>query len=350
MVVRGSAWEAASWTSCVGRWDFVPWAGWRATAILAAVSSFQDRVPDRVLAVVAAVTAVAAYLLVVLGGTVRVTDSGMGCPDWPLCHGGLGPAGGTHAVWEQSHRYVVVLVTVLVLVTGTLAWRARVRQPQVAWLLAAAVATLVVQAVLGAVTVWTHNAPATVALHLIVGMILLALVVAAAVRAGMRRAVPSVAWRGRLGWMAVVAVFAVVVSGAVVTNADADTACPSWPLCSGRAAHDLVAIQLVHRGVVAAAVLVLAALSLRCLRRPADRTDRRMGGALLIALGAQVLAGAVVATQGATPAAEDVHLAVGAGLWCVVVAIAARQTWRREQRRDHTLNPVLAAATLDPKR
>jgi heme A synthase len=285
--------------------------------------SLKDHTPDRVLVVTATVTAVATYALVVLGSTVRVTDSGMGCPDWPLCNGRLGPAGGTHALWEQSHRYVVVLVTVLVLATAALAWRRRVRQPQVARLLAVAVATLIAQAVLGAITVWTHNAPVTVALHLAFGMVLLALVVAAAVRSATPHRVTA-AWRDRLSRIAVVTVFAVVVSGAVVTNADADTACPSWPLCSGHAARHLVALQLVHRGIVAVAVVVLAALSLRCWRRRADRADRWLGVALLIVLGAQVAAGAMVATRGATAAAQDLHLALGAAVWCVVVTMAAR--------------------------
>ena len=191
-------------------------------------------------------------------------------------------------------------------------------------LLAAAVVTLIAQAVLGAITVWTHNAPVTVGLHLALGMILLGLVVAATVRAGMRRPAPGVAWHDRLSSMAVLTVFAVVVSGTVVTDADADTACPSWPLCSGGAVRHLVVIQLVHRGIVAAAVVVLAALGVRCWRRRTARAERWLGVALLIVLGAQVAAGALVATRGATSAAEDLHLALGATLWCVVVTMAAR--------------------------
>ncbi len=85
-----------------------------------------------------------------------------------------------------------------------------------------------------------------------------------------------------------------------------------------------MALQLVHRGIVAVAVVVLAALSLRCWRRRADRADRWLGLALLIVLGAQVAAGAMVATRGATAAAEDLHLALGAAVWCVVVTMAAR--------------------------
>jgi heme A synthase len=273
--------------------------------------------PDRKLFAAVAGTAAATYALVVLGSTVRVTGSGMGCPDWPLCHGQLGPAGGVHTLLEQSHRYLVVLVTLLVVGTaGWARWRSR-RRPDVIRLLTFAVAALAVQAVLGAVTVWTKNAPLTVAAHLAVAMVLLALLVAAAVRAGTSW---SEARRDRLAWTAVTATFVVVLSGAVVADAGADTACPSWPLCAGRAGPArLVALQLAHRGIVAVTVAALIALALRCWPR-----DHGLSLALLILLTAQVAAGALVVVGGATAWAEDLHLALAAALWCVVVALVAR--------------------------
>src|SRR5674476_1238816 len=68
-------------------------------------------------------TVVAAYGLVVLGSTVRVTNSGMGCPGWPLCAGQVGPIAQLHPLIEQSHRYLASLVTILILALAALAWR-----------------------------------------------------------------------------------------------------------------------------------------------------------------------------------------------------------------------------------
>lgn len=55
-----------------------------------------------------------AYLLVVLGDTVRFTESGMGCRSWPLCNGSAGLSGSYHALLEQSHRYLAAIVSILV--------------------------------------------------------------------------------------------------------------------------------------------------------------------------------------------------------------------------------------------
>lgn len=55
---------------------------------------------------VALVTLVATAGLILLGSTVRMTESGMGCRSWPLCNGAIGPVGGFHSLLEQSHRYL----------------------------------------------------------------------------------------------------------------------------------------------------------------------------------------------------------------------------------------------------
>ncbi|MHB1472577.1 MAG: COX15/CtaA family protein [Dermatophilaceae bacterium] len=72
-------------------------------------------------------SAVSAYALIIFGSPVRVSDSGMGCPDWPLCDGNVGPVYEFHALMEQTHRYLAAVVTVLAVATALLALRARPR-------------------------------------------------------------------------------------------------------------------------------------------------------------------------------------------------------------------------------
>jgi heme a synthase len=59
---------------------------------------------SRWLSGIAVSSAVMAYGLIIFGSQVRVSDSGMGCPDWPLCEGKVGPLQEFHAVIEQTHR------------------------------------------------------------------------------------------------------------------------------------------------------------------------------------------------------------------------------------------------------
>src|SRR5256885_2622851 len=76
-------------------------------------------------------TAVATYALVVLGGVVRVSGSGLGCPDWPLCHGRLLPPLDLHSIIEYSHRTTASLASTLIVLTAEDASRARREHPDI---------------------------------------------------------------------------------------------------------------------------------------------------------------------------------------------------------------------------
>src|SRR6185437_11083173 len=120
----------------------------------------------------ARVAAASAYLLIVLGAVVRISGSGMGCGDhWPLCNGHLfPPLDDIRTVIEWSHRLVAGVVSILVVALVALDWRR-------AW---PALALLIVQILLGAVTVKTELKPVLVILHLATAMLLLAALIVAA--------------------------------------------------------------------------------------------------------------------------------------------------------------------------
>lgn len=268
-----------------------------------------------------------AYLLVVLGDTVRVTESGMGCRSWPLCNGSAGLSGSYHAMLEQSHRYLAATVSVLVAAVFAVAWR-RARNDRLTFRSAAAALGLIaVQVLLGAITVFAHNAGWTVALHLAGAWLVVAAVTVTAV--GVRRAsAPAIARTGapdvRLGLTAAVALFALSVSGMLVLHEGASNACPGWPTCgSGTAAVGLVALQYLHRSLaLLASVLVVAAAARAWRARPTGLARRALAGGAVALLAATAAAGAVVATTGAPPAAQGIHLAVASALWIAVVAMA----------------------------
>src|SRR5467141_3689588 len=132
----------------------------------------------------AVLTAVFAYLQIALGGLVRVSGSGLGCPDWPLCHGRPYPPADPHAIVEYSHRAVGSVTGILIIATVVLAWVVfRSRRPLVAWLATASLIGVVGEGAVGGVVVANDLQPWLVVVHLGLAMIILGFLVATTVMA-----------------------------------------------------------------------------------------------------------------------------------------------------------------------
>ncbi|MBI2867283.1 MAG: COX15/CtaA family protein, partial [Chloroflexi bacterium] len=125
-----------------------------------------NRGPSRRYAALVMTSVIATFALVILGGVVRVTGSGLGCPDWPLCHGSVIPPLNLPTLIEYSHRLAASLVSVLVLATAIVAWTARRRDRPVVLAASIAFALLIVQVILGGVTVLLELPPTIVTAHL----------------------------------------------------------------------------------------------------------------------------------------------------------------------------------------
>src|SRR3989442_7029915 len=126
--------------------------------------------------------AIFAYLQIALGGVVRVTGSGLGCPDWPLCQGRPYPPANLNAIIEYSHRTVGAVTGVLIIATVVAAWAVfRTRRPAVAWLATSSVIAVAVEGALGGVVVVSELKPWLVAVHLGLAMIILGCLIATAV-------------------------------------------------------------------------------------------------------------------------------------------------------------------------
>ena len=284
---------------------------------------------DRVVVGVAVTTMLCAFALVCLGSTVRVTNSGMGCPSWPLCYGHVGPIDRFHALLEQSHRYLAGLVTVGAVATALLAYRARARRMAFPPALGGA-CLVVVQAALGALTVLAKNAPWTVAVHLVVGLTFLAVTVVTVITAV--RA-PRGAWHwtavGGRGWGVLAAMLAAIVGGSLVVANGAGGACPAWPLCPS-SAPGLADWQLVHRSLAGIAGIALVWFIGSRWRETSDRRAWRAGAVASLGLFVAVAAfGAASAITRAAPVWQDLHLPMVGLLWGLVVAmVAALATYR----------------------
>jgi len=254
-----------------------------------------------------------AYLLIVLGAVVRISGSGMGCGDhWPLCNGHLVPAlNDIPTVIEWSHRLLAALVSVLVLALAALAWRgARSLEPGARGAAYTAVVLLVIQVLLGAVTVKTGLTPVLVILHLATAMLLLGSLIAAACAPWIPT--PS-------SWILIGLTFITVLFGALTANLGAMASCGGFPLCNGQViphAGPLAAIHWTHRGL---AYTLLAYLVWWVVR-----SRQRRAWELLALVVMQIAIAATMIQLGFPGALQGAHAAVGAGVWATMVIRAVR--------------------------
>jgi heme a synthase len=173
------------------------------------------------------------FVVVVVGAYVRLSDAGLGCPDWPLCYGKPIPeAGEDHRAWkEMIHRWLAGSLGIFLFAMLLAAWRTR-RSP---WLATAIAGLVVFQAALGMWTVTLLLKPVIVTAHLLGGMTLLALVA----WFFLERLSPSMRPEGRRlrfpAGIALGTLAAQIALGGWVSANYAALACPDLPLCQGHA-------------------------------------------------------------------------------------------------------------------
>jgi protoheme IX farnesyltransferase len=139
---------------------------------------------------VLAIAAVAAFGLILLGGTVSATASGLACPDWPLCYGQLAPTLSGRTGIHVAHRLAAAAVGLLILLSAACAYRLRPARPDLQAGTAVAVGLLILQVLLGALNVEYRLAPGVVVSHLATAAALFGLLVLLAVMASRSGAVP----------------------------------------------------------------------------------------------------------------------------------------------------------------
>ena len=193
--------------------------------------------------------------LVLFGAFTRLTDSGLGCPDWPGCYGSASPIGAqahisaaqtamptgpvTHGkAWvEMVHRYLATGVGVLILSLMVMTWVQHLRQKVSRlspWWPTLTLFWVCLQGAFGALTVTMKLFPAIVSLHLMLGIGLLALLMAQAVRyEGWQTHVTTFGLRKGL-WLAMGLLWVQIALGGWVSTNYAVLACPDFPTCNGQ--------------------------------------------------------------------------------------------------------------------
>jgi protoheme IX farnesyltransferase len=277
----------------------------------------------------AALTLGTALLLVTIGVIVRATDSGLGCPDWPLCHGRILPPFDDGKAWiEWSHRTVAAIIGIEILGLAVLAVRDHRDRPAILWPSFVAVGLVGFQAWLGRETVRLGNSGESVTAHLAAAMLLVGLLVFLTVRASYPAHVggPGASQRFTLlAAFATLATFALLLFGSHVTATDSALVFPDWPLMGGSLVPPLTevtAAQVLHRWVAAVVglfVLAVVVASWRTQRR--HRTLLRLS---LLAAGlfaVQIVVGGLQVLTDLSGWSQTLHLALGAVIWSLLVGL-----------------------------
>lgn len=312
------------------------WLAAKAIAIAAIPLAYValSRAPDKQRKL-AWVTAFLTLDLIMFGAFTRLTDSGLGCPDWPGCYGHSnplsadveiraaetalpsGPVTVAKAWIEMAHRYLAMAVgflIVVLVVSAALRWQRRrdARSARLAGFALVVLAMVCLQGAFGAWTVTMKLQPIIVTAHLLGGLTLLALLVWLGLLESRAAgdAAPAVAAAPLRRWAAagLVLLAIQVALGGWVSSNYAVMACPDFPLCQGSWKPDmdfahgftlwrdlghtgsgdvigfqaLVAIHWVHRLAAVPVLLVLAVLAWRARRIAATERLAAWLGALLV--------------------------------------------------------------------
>ena len=269
--------------------------------------------------------------LLLLGSIVHATESSLACPDWPTCFGTMTPEMVGGVFWEHLHRLWAGTL-VLIFIAAVVALRKRAPEKRTLFRTGLlGIGLLVVQSVLGGLTVIFLLPDAISTSHLTLAFLFLVLVTVMTVVTGPGWAAREVADRTLLrvggAWIGGLIFFQSVL-GALVRHTDAGVACPDVPLCLGRFVppleHPLVILHFSHRSIgVLIGILVLIVVS-RVLAAVGESTPRILAWGIGIATLTQVILGFVSVGMRLHPAPVSIHTLLAASILAMATALA---TW-----------------------
>jgi protoheme IX farnesyltransferase len=311
--------------------------------------------PTRLLSRLAVVGSALTVGLIVLGGVVRITGSGMGCGDhWPRCNGEWFPPLDFATAIEISHRWVAALVSVAVLAVAAVALRRHRAERSLVRPAVAAAILLVFQVLLGAVTVKLELPAGVVIVHFANAMLLLACLVVTAMRArpGARPAPDTRHRHHRLAHITAALGFVVILFGAKVANLNAGWVCRGFPLCEGAGLLPpdarLGTLHWLHRMLAFAFLALTIVLLTRLARGPLRTTVHAVAGLTVL----QVVVAATMVLSLLPPGLRAAHILVGALVWVALVAMVVvsgetAEAVEKAGERDGTSVPADSGAPLE---
>lgn len=270
--------------------------------------------------------------LLFLGSVVHATESSLACPDWPTCFGTMVPEMTGGVFWEHLHRLVAGGLILFFSLAAFLAWR---EEPRFSWIrrwTLGGILLLLIQAVLGGVTVLYKlpDAISTSHLGLAFLFLVLATVLFVATSPSWDRGVgPEDEGRALLRRVALTGValtFAQSLVGAAVRHTDSGVACPDVPLCLGQwippLSNGMVALHFGHRVIGIGLLAVILWVGHLAFWNSGSRPIRTLGVAAALVALAQVLVGFLSVYFRLSVISVSLHTLLAATLLTLVAALA----------------------------
>ena len=281
--------------------------------------------------IVALLSLVVSFIQITLGGFVRASESGLGCPDWPLCHGQIIPPIEFHTLIEYSHRLngsvLGILVTILLIIC-LMKYRS---EKQLTIANYSAFGLVVGAGILGGITVITELAWWIRLIHLGIAQILAACLMYIVwqflfvnVRNVHVDLSPIRAWKWKMV-LCVSLVFLLMLSGSYMVGIGASSSCSSWPLCKGLSIPEGLTYQ-VHMGHRYISVLSLAFVGYVAIELITHSNDsrliKRIAHSVLGLIGVQIILGAITVWSGFSSHMKVTHLSVATLVWLSVILMS----------------------------
>jgi cytochrome c oxidase assembly protein subunit 15 len=299
----------------------------------------------------------ALMLIVLTGAAVRLTDSGLGCPDWPRCYGKVVPPLSSHAVIEFGNRAISGVVGLITVAVAVLALTRRPFRRDLAWLAWALPLGVVAQAVLGGFTVTNHLAPGFVMAHFGLSMIILIAAVALAWRASFEPGSrPRSSDRASVWSVRVLAPLGAIT---IFAGTAATAAGPHSGGHSGQRIHRLhfkgndTLNWVIHQHATIAAIFGVLAIGVWLLHRHRHASERMLEPltVLCVLLAAQGLVGSVQYELHLPTDMVWVHVTLATATWVTVlwaVATAGRLVPRTAPAHERMTERTPSPRELEP--